>query len=84
MSSLVDVVRELIVASLRLKIDPSEIALDTDLFGSGLGLDSVDSVQLLVSIEAHFGVAFSDAELAERPLTSIDTIVQLLGRKGIG
>jgi acyl carrier protein len=83
MVSLVDEVRELVVASLRLQSRPSQLAADTNLFGPGLGLDSVDTVQLVVSIEAHFGVTFSDAELAARPLTSIEAFVQLLTQKGV-
>ena len=84
MPSLVDEVRELIVTSLRLQRPPGQLASDADLFGPSLGLDSVDAVQLIVSLEAHFGVAFSDAELAARPLTSIDAFVQLLTEKGVG
>jgi acyl carrier protein len=83
MVSLADEVRKLIIASLRLQIRPSQLADDTDLFGPGLGLDSVDSVQLVVSVEAHFGVTFSDAELAARPLTSVDAFVELLTQKGV-
>lgn len=47
---------QLIVDTLRLGILPEEIDHDAPLFEEGLGLDSVDALQLVVAIEKRFGV----------------------------
>ena len=57
-----------------LQEEPGEIADDTPLFGEGLGLDSVDALQLVVALEKHFGLKIADAEKAKQILQSINTI----------
>ena len=82
-TALVDEIRRLVVRSLRLDREPDTLDVDTNLFGPELGLDSVDAVQLVTSIEKHFDIQLSDADLARRPLTSVRAIVQLLIERGI-
>jgi acyl carrier protein len=83
MSHIEDVVRRLIVQSLRLNRNPEEIAIDADLFQGDLGLDSVDAVQLVTSIEKHFDIHLSDGDLARHPLTSVRAITNLLQIRGL-
>ena len=53
-------IKELIVSSLDLEdIAPSDIETDAPLFGEGLGLDSIDALELGMAIRKAFGVAFS-------------------------
>lgn len=53
-------VKEIIVASLDLEdVAPSDIATDAPLFGEGLGLDSIDALELGMAIRREFGVSFS-------------------------
>jgi acyl carrier protein len=48
---------ELIVAALNLEgIDPADIDPDAGLFGSGLGLDSIDALELALEISKKYGV----------------------------
>ena len=47
--------------SLPLKVD--EIADDTPIFGTGLGLDSVDALEVALAIETEFGVAVDDNDI---------------------
>lgn len=48
---------ELIVTALNLEgIDPTEIDPDAGLFGSGLGLDSIDALELALEISKKYGV----------------------------
>ena len=48
---------ELIVSALNLEgVDPGEIDPDTALFGSGLGLDSIDALELALEISKRYGV----------------------------
>ena len=54
-------VAELIVSALNLDMGPEEIEADAPLFGDGLGLDSVDALELGLAIQKRFGIKI-DAE----------------------
>jgi len=47
---------ELIVATLRLEISPNEIVPDEPLFGGGLGLDSIDALELALAVSRAHGI----------------------------
>jgi acyl carrier protein len=57
---------------------PHDIADDVPLFGEGLGLDSIDVLELVLELERSFGVKITDEQLARRALRSVNTIVQLI------
>lgn len=60
--------KELIVRELKLEgRDPATIEDESPLFGEGLGLDSLDALQLAMSIEEHFGVRIPEGDEA-RPI----------------
>ena len=59
-------IKEVIVQSLRLPFPATEIADDVPLFGEGLGLDSIDALELVLAIERTFGVAIGDEQTAKR------------------
>ncbi len=71
-------IKEVIIEELMLQETPEDIANDTPLFGEGLGLDSVDALQLVVALEKHFGLKVGDAEKAKVILRSIDTIADAI------
>ena len=71
-------IKEVIIEELMLHETPEDIANDTPLFGEGLGLDSVDALQLVVALEKHFGLKVGDAEKAKLILRSIDTIADAI------
>ena len=71
-------VKAAIVRSLHLPMPPEDIADDIPLFGTGLGLDSVDALELVLEIEREFGVKVTDEQLGRRALRTVNTIVQLL------
>ena len=48
-------VAQLIVATLNLDIAPQDIAADAPLFGEGLGLDSIDALELALAISRTYG-----------------------------
>lgn len=61
-------IKELIVRELNLEgRDPSTIEDDAPLFGEGLGLDSLDALQLAMSVEESFGVRIPEGDEA-RPI----------------
>ena len=53
-------IKEIIVSSLDLEdVSPTEIETDAPLFGEGLGLDSIDALELGMAVKKEFGVTFS-------------------------
>jgi acyl carrier protein len=71
-------VKETIVRSLRLPMKPEEIADDVPLFVEGLGLDSIDVLELVLELERAFDIKITDEQLAKRSLRTVDAIVQLI------
>ena len=68
-------VKSLIVEALMLEdVQPSEIDDDAPLFGEGLGLDSIDALELVVGMEKTFGVGVPNSEVAANVLRSVNTI----------
>jgi acyl carrier protein len=77
-------IKQAIVRSLRLPITPEEIGDSTPLFGEGLGLDSIDVLELVLEIERVFGVAISDEATGARVLRSVDSIAEFVTSEGAG
>ena len=71
-------VREMLVRQLELERDPDEIDPDTPLFASGLGLDSLDAVELIVSLDVEFQVKVSEGTSAVRTLRTVNSLVDLV------
>jgi acyl carrier protein len=76
-------IKRMLVENLMLQLTPEEIADDQPLFGpDGLGLDSVDALQLVVALEKNHGVKFSDPEVARQAMRSVNTIAAAIEAKG--
>ncbi|MCB1275047.1 phosphopantetheine-binding protein [Prosthecobacter sp.] len=76
--------KELMISELMLDMTADEIGDDTPLFGpAGIGLDSVDALQLVVMIEKHFGFKMADQDQAKRILQSVNTIAEALDQKAV-
>lgn len=68
-------IKEMMVENLMLKVTKEDIADDLPLFGpEGLGLDSIDALELVVSLEKRFGVSVPNSETARHALASVNTI----------
>jgi len=68
-------IKEMLVKNLMLQITPDQIADDAPLFGpEGLGLDSIDALELVVSMEKTFGVGVPSSEVASKALRTVNTI----------
>ena len=68
-------IKEMLVKNLMLQVTVDEIHDDTPLFGAdGLGLDSIDALELAVSMEKTFSVSVPNSEVAGRALRSVNTI----------
>ena len=70
-------IKRLMVENLMLQITADEIGDDQALFGpGGLGLDSVDALQLVVALDKKYGVKIPDPECARRVLQSVSTMAE--------
>ena len=59
-------------------LTPEEIEDDAPLFGEGLGLDSLDAVELVVLLEKHFGVEVKNLDEGRTAFQSINTLVAFI------
>ena len=70
----VSALKTLIVERLQLRIPPEAIHEEEPLFGEGLGLDSVESLELVVAIEERFGIVVQDTEDVKEAFYSVNTL----------
>ena len=85
MENLRHAIKEMMVENLMLKVPKEEIADDLPLFGpNGLGLDSIDALELVVSLEKKFGVTVPNSETARQALATVNSIAEYVvaNRKG--
>lgn len=73
-------IKELIAASLDLEdVSASDIVTDAPLFGDGLGLDSIDALELGMAIKKQYGVTFSaDKEANKAYFKSVATLAEYI------
>ncbi len=78
--ALLNEVRAMLVSSLKLDIDAQDIDPDAPLFGTGLGLDSVDAVEVVVQMETRYGLTLAGTEhvaaVLRTPNVLVDTILR--------
>ncbi len=76
---LINQVKQLIIDSLRIEgMNPDDIETDAPLFGEGLGLDSIDALQLVVAMEKDFGVIVPDAATGTVVFQSVRSMAQYI------
>ena len=68
-------IKQLLVENLMLQLSAGEIGDEQPLFGpEGVGLDSVDALQLVVALDKKYGLKIQDPEAARQILQSVRTI----------
>jgi acyl carrier protein len=76
---LIPKVKQMIIESLRIEgMSPDEIEADAPLFGEGLGLDSIDALQLVVAMEKDFGVVVPDAATGTKVFASVRSMADYI------
>lgn len=71
-----------LIEQLNLKqFTPDQINADEPLFGGGLGLDSIDALEIIVLIEKNYGVKISNPEEGRQVLKSIRSIAEFIESK---
>lgn len=69
--------KQMVVQDLMLKVSADEIPDDLPLFGpGGLGLDSVDALQLVVALDKNYGLKIANPQEAQDILRSVRTIAE--------
>ena len=61
-------------------IDPSEIADNDPLFNEGLGLDSVDAIELVVILDNEYGIKFKDMDAAKEVFASVQILTDYINK----
>ncbi len=74
-------VKDLIVRRLKLDIDPTTIDNEAPLFGEGLGLDSIDALELVLGLEQEFGIKVEDEEVGVKAFASVDALCDFIEKK---
>lgn len=68
-----------IIEALNLEgMSPDDIDDNAPLFGEGLGLDSIDSLELMVLLERNYGIKIVDAREGRKAMESINAMVQYI------
>jgi len=79
MDELIPKVKNLIITSLRLKnIRPEDIKDNAPLFGEGLGLDSIDALELVVALEKEFSIKIPDEDVGKDAFTSVSALANYI------
>ena len=75
MSDLIEKLKEEIIQQLNLEdLTKDDISDEEPLFGEGIGLDSIDALELMVLLERNYGLKIDSAELGKKVLYSVKTI----------
>ena len=72
-------IKELIIDSLNLEVTADAIVDDAPLFQEGLGLDSIDALELAVAIERKFRVTIPDEAVGKKVFSSVASLAAYIG-----
>ena len=79
MEELKDKLKKEIVKVLNLEdISPEDIDNEAPLFGDGLGLDSIDALELIVLLEKNYGIKIEDPKDGRKVFYSINTMADFI------
>lgn len=82
LNALKEKIKSIMVENLMLQITTAEIGDEMPLFGpGGLGLDSVDALQLVVALDKNFGLKIRDPEAARAILRNVNTMALAVQQK---
>jgi acyl carrier protein len=77
MDELIDKLKLEVIQQLNLEdISPDDIDADAPLFGEGLGLDSIDALELIVLLEKNYGIKIEDPKDGKKIFYSIRTMAE--------
>jgi acyl carrier protein len=75
--------KQLIVETLRLEdVSPADIPDNEPLVCGGLSLDSIDALELVVTLEREFGIKIASSEEAREALKSVEALAAFIRERG--
>ena len=78
-NELIEKLRVEIIQQLNLEdVNPEDIDPDAALFGEGLGLDSIDALELIVLLEKNYGIKIEDPKDGKKVFASIRTLAKFI------
>jgi acyl carrier protein len=81
MDSLILELKEEIIKSLNLEeMTPEDIDSDAPLFGEGLGLDSIDALELIVMMERNYGIKLANASEGKSIFQSVRVMAEYISK----
>jgi acyl carrier protein len=81
MENLISELKQRIIEALSLEeVNPDDINADDPLFGEGLGLDSIDALELIVMMEKFYGIKLKDASESKAIFKSIGTMADYIAK----
>ena len=79
MEALIEKLKEQIIKQLNLEdITPADINEEDSLFGEGLGLDSIDALELIVLLEKEYGIRIENPKDGQKIFFSIKTMAEFI------
>ena len=79
MDALINELKGHIIEALNLDdITPDDIDAEAPLFGTGLGLDSIDALELAVMVEKHYHIRITDNEVGNKAFSSVKALAQFI------
>lgn len=79
MKELIEKLKVDIIAQLNLQgVTPDKIDDNAPLFGDGLGLDSIDALELIVMVERNFGIKIKDQEAGKKAMASVAALATFI------
>jgi acyl carrier protein len=79
MGDLIEELKGKIIAAFHLEhLTPTQIETDAPLFGVGLGLDSIDALELAVMLERDYGIKLTDITLGRKVFQSVKTLADFI------
>ena len=77
MDELIEELKASIIEALNLEdLTPADIDADAPLFGDGLGLDSIDALELIVLMERNYGIRLKDAAAGRQVFQSVRVMAE--------
>ena len=77
MDELIEELKASIIEALNLEdLTPADVDADAPLFGEGLGLDSIDALELIVLMERNYGIRLKDAAAGRQVFQSVRVMAE--------
>lgn len=81
MEELKQQIKEQIIDALNLEeITPADIEDAAPLFGEGLGLDSIDALELIMLLDKHYGIKLADPKAGKEIFRSVDVMADYISK----